>query len=101
MDGSGACPERPSSHRPETFVYRDLSSELANKMTGEYTVALVGDVLMQEPMGLRVSPEILDVLQDADTTIGNMETFIVDRRSWAGRRLRQQLGSRGGRVRLG
>jgi hypothetical protein len=69
---------------PETFVYRDLSREIANKMTGEYTIALVGDVLMQEPMGMRISPAIREVLQNADTTIGNNETFAVDRRNWAG-----------------
>ena len=74
---------RPATDR-ETFVYRDLSTELANKMTGDYTLALAGDVLMQEPMGARISPEILDVLRNADTTVGNMETFIVDRRTWAG-----------------
>lgn len=74
---------RPATN-PDTFVYRDLSKELANKMTGDYTIALAGDVLMQEPMGARMSPELLAVLRGADTTVGNMETFIVDRRTWAG-----------------
>ena len=69
---------------PETFVYRDLSLELANKMTGNYTIAVVGDVLMQEPMGQRMSPELVNVLQSADTTIGNMEVFMVDRQFWGG-----------------
>lgn len=69
---------------PETFQYRDLSAELANKMTGNYTIAVVGDVLMQEPMGLRMSPDLVDVLQSADTTIGNAEVYLVERQFWAG-----------------
>lgn len=69
---------------PETFEYRDLEQELRNKLTGNYTLALAGDVLMQEPMSKRMSPELLSVLRDADTTIGNAEVFIIDRTFWAG-----------------
>lgn len=68
----------------ETFVYRDLSKELANKMTGDYTIAVVGDVLMQEPMGKRIDATLRGILQNADTTIGNMEVYMVDRQFWAG-----------------
>jgi hypothetical protein len=69
---------------PATHEWRDLRLELRNKMVGEYVVASVGDVLWQEPAGKRISPEIRRILQQADTTIGNHEGFLVDRRSWAG-----------------
>lgn len=61
---------------------RDLSKELANKTKGTYTVTAVGDVLMQEPMSKKMSPELLEVLRGADTTVGNMEVYMVDRRTW-------------------
>ena len=67
-----------------TFPWRDLTKELANKMTGTYTVASTGDLLFQEPADKRISPAIRDVLKNADTTIGNLEGFLVDRRNWAG-----------------
>jgi len=63
-------------------VPRDLSKELANKTKGTYIVTAVGDVLMQEPMSRKMSPELLDVLRSADTTVGNMEVYLVDRRTW-------------------
>lgn len=69
---------------PSTFQVRDLSRELANKMSGTYTVTAVGDVLMQEPMSNLMSPDLLKVLRDADTTVGNMEIYLVDRKNWAG-----------------
>jgi poly-gamma-glutamate synthesis protein (capsule biosynthesis protein) len=69
---------------PTTFQVRDLTRELANKMAGTYTVAAVGDVLMQEPMSKMISPELIKVLRDADTTVGNMEIYLVDRKNWAG-----------------
>jgi poly-gamma-glutamate synthesis protein (capsule biosynthesis protein) len=67
-----------------TFQWRDLTKELANKMTGTYVVASTGDLLFQEPANLRISPAIRDVLKKADTTVGNLEGFLVDRRTWAG-----------------
>lgn len=71
---------------PKTYQWRDLTKELANKMTGTYTVASTGDLLFQEPAGPRISAQIRDVLKSADTTIGNHEGFLVDRRTWAGSR---------------
>jgi hypothetical protein len=61
---------------------RDLTKELANKMTGTYVVAAVGDVLMQEPMGKMIDPAIQKILRDADTTIGNKEGYVLDSRNW-------------------
>ncbi len=84
VPGSAMAQSARTQTDPDTFVYRDLSAELANKMTGDYTIAVVGDVLMQEPMGLRMSPDLVNVLQSADTTIGNAEVYLVDRQFWAG-----------------
>src|SRR5436190_834585 len=69
---------------PEGLIYqpRDLTRELANKTTGTYTVTAVGDVLMQEPMSTLISPDLLEVLRTADTTVGNVEVYLVDRRNW-------------------
>src|SRR5690554_4571231 len=81
---SGSLSAQPARGMPEDFVWesRDLSQELANKMTGTYTVTAVGDVLMQEPMAKMMSPELLDVLCGSDTTVGNLEAYIVDEATW-------------------
>jgi len=71
-----------SNPDPQTFQYRDLTKELANKMSGTYVVAATGDLLMQEPIGKMIDPKIQKILRDADTTVGNMEALIVDRRNW-------------------
>jgi hypothetical protein len=67
---------------PKTFPYRDLTKELANKMTGTYTVAVVGDVLLQEAVTSLIDPKLQKILREADTTVGNMEFYLVDRRNW-------------------
>lgn len=83
---AGSAPAQPfrASPDPATYPWRDLTKELRNKMTGTYTVASVGDVLWQEPAGKRISPQIREILRSADTTIGNLEGYLVDRRNWAG-----------------
>ena len=73
---------RGSLPDPKTFPYRDLTRELANKMTGTYVVATVGDVLMMEPISKMIDPKIQQILRDSDTTVGNMEVNIIDRRNW-------------------
>lgn len=78
-----AQPFRTQPEREE-FMWRELTKELANKMTGTYVVASVGDVLWQEPGSKRISPAIRDILKSADTTFGNLEGYLVDRRKWAG-----------------
>jgi len=80
---ASAQPFRVQGDRAQ-FPWRDLTKELRNKMTGTYTVASTGDLLFQEPAGKRISPAIRDVLKNADTTVGNLEGFLVDRRNWAG-----------------
>jgi poly-gamma-glutamate synthesis protein (capsule biosynthesis protein) len=61
---------------------RDLTRELANKTRGTFVVAAVGDVLMQEPMGKMISPELQQILREADTTVGNKEHYVIDSRDW-------------------
>ena len=81
-----AAQAQPFRNQPDrtTLPWRDLVKELRNKMTGTYTVASTGDLLFQEPGAKRIGPAIRDVLKNADTTVGNLEGFLVDRRNWAG-----------------
>src|SRR6478672_3838631 len=72
-----------SPRDPKTFNWRDLKQELNNKMTGTYTVAAMGDVLWRMPIGQRMSPQLRDVMRNADTTIGNLEGYIIDERNCA------------------
>lgn len=81
--GAAAQPFRAQPD-PEAHEWRDLERELQNKMTGTYTVAITGDLLFQEPAGQRIGEQIRQVLQTADTTMGNLEGYLVDRQSWAG-----------------
>lgn len=81
----GVATQRTAPGTPQpgiTPFQRDLSSELANKMKGTYVVAAVGDVLMQEPMGKMMSPELQRILREADTTVGNKEHYVIDSRNW-------------------
>src|SRR5436190_469789 len=80
---ASAQPFRAQGDRA-AYPWRDMTKELRNKMTGTYTVASVGDLLFQEPANERISPAIRNVLKSADTTVGNLEGFLVDRRNWAG-----------------
>lgn len=74
-----------SAPDPATFEYRDLAKELRNKMDGVFTIAVTGDLLFQEPAGKRISSQIRNILQNSDTTIGNLEVYLVDRQTWAGK----------------
>ncbi|MFB3814171.1 MAG: CapA family protein [Terriglobales bacterium] len=67
---------------PKTFQYRDLTRELANKMKGTYVVAVISDVNIMDPVGKLIDPKFQQLLRDADTTVGNLETVVVDRRDW-------------------
>lgn len=66
---------------PATFEWRDLRIELRNKMTGVYTVTSGGDFLWRNPINKRMSPQLRDVMRNADTTIGNLESQIIDPRN--------------------
>ena len=60
-------------------VQRDFTKELANKMRGSHVVAFTGSVLMQDVTGRQASPAIQRVLRDANTTVGHLEFYQVDR----------------------
>jgi poly-gamma-glutamate synthesis protein (capsule biosynthesis protein) len=80
-----AAQQTPLQLPPNTAMVpltRDLTKELANKTKGTFVVAAVGDVLMQEPMGKMLSPELRRILRDADTTVGNKEHYVIDSRDW-------------------
>ena len=81
--GQQQAPSRPGEDQAgfQTFV-RDLTKELANKMEGRYVVAAVGDILWQEPAGQMLDPAIKKILQEADTTIGNKEGYVLEARNW-------------------
>jgi hypothetical protein len=79
--GLGAQSQSP----PNTAMVpltRDLTKELANKTKGRFVVAAVGDLLMQEPMGKMISPDLQRILRNADVTVGNKEHYVVDSRDW-------------------
>jgi len=42
-------------------------------MTGTYTVTSAGDLYFRVPQSQRMSPQLRDVLRNADTTVGNLE----------------------------
>jgi hypothetical protein len=69
-----AVSTQPAVGRPDaaTFPYRDLTAELANKTTGRFVVAAVGDVLIMEPVGPMMDQKLVKILRDADTAVGNL-----------------------------
>jgi Bacterial capsule synthesis protein PGA_cap len=64
-------PWRPAPS--DEFEGRDLREELKNKMTDTFTVTSVGDMFWQSPVAKRMSPQLRDVMRNADTTVGNLE----------------------------
>src|SRR5262245_58341011 len=76
---SGAQPFRDNPD-PATFQWRNLKEELRNKMTGAYSVTSGGDFLWRDPINKRMSPQLRDVMRNADTTLGNLEGQIIDPR---------------------
>src|SRR5688572_16898550 len=59
--------------RQDPFPYRDLNNELRNKTTGTYTVVAAADLYWKLPVAKRMSPELRELLRNADTTVGNLE----------------------------
>src|SRR5262249_4344047 len=60
------------------FKLRNLGPELRNKMTGPYTVSSTGDLFFRLPVSQRMSPQLRDILRNADTTVGNLEGGVSD-----------------------
>lgn len=81
---AGAAHAQNARWQPDraTFKPRDVAKELENKMKGTFVIATVGDLLIQEPIGQMIDTKIQDLLRNADTTVGNMETKIIDRRRY-------------------
>jgi len=52
---------------------RDLRGELQNKTTGTFTVTSVADMFWRSPVAKRMSPELRDLMRNADITVGNLE----------------------------
>ena len=57
----------------DEFKGRDRREELKNKMTDTFTVTSVGDMFWQSPVAKRMSPQLRDVMRNADLTVGNLE----------------------------
>lgn len=93
LGGPAVTAGQPAIGRPDpaTFPFRDLTRELANKTTGTFTVAAVGDVLVMEPVSKLMDPKIVELLRNADTTVGNLESVIVDIKTWGSRGRRDNV----------
>jgi poly-gamma-glutamate synthesis protein (capsule biosynthesis protein) len=65
-----------------TLKLREAGPELATKVTGSFTVAAVGDILMHDPVAHMADQKLLQILRDADVAMGNMESTIIDKPSF-------------------
>lgn len=66
---------------------RDWSQDMVMKITGPFTIAAVGDVIITRPMSQFQDPGLqsaLRILQDADVAVGNFESLIRDERTFEG-----------------
>ncbi len=73
--GSGQVPVEPPT------TPRDPARELAMKVTGSFTLASVGDVMIRRPASLLDEPAFqsaMKLLKDADIAVGNMEGNLAD-----------------------
>ena len=57
----------------DEFKFRDLRNELNNKMTDTFTVTSVSDMYWRSPVAKRMSPQLRDLMRNADLTVGNLE----------------------------
>ncbi len=75
---------------------RDAARELAMKVTGPFTVAAVGDVMIKRPASMRADAAFqnaIRLLRDADIAVGNMEGNLSDLPRFEGP-LRGMMGSK-------
>src|SRR5437763_769781 len=66
---------------------RDLTQDVAMKITEPFTLASVGDVIIVRPASQVTDPGLqsaLKVIRDADVGFGNFESLIRDERSFDG-----------------
>lgn len=66
------------------------SVELSSSVDDGFTIAVVGDIIIAHSLEHMMSnprfADVVDILQNADVATGNLETQIIDGRSWVGRR---------------
>ena len=65
----------------------DLARDLPMSISGRFTVAVAGDIVITRPIGQLAHPEVVEAIapfQRADLAIGNLEQTIADRRTFAG-----------------
>jgi poly-gamma-glutamate synthesis protein (capsule biosynthesis protein) len=66
------------------------SVELASSVDDGFTIAVVGDIIIAHSLQHMMSDarfaEVVEILQEADVATGNLETQIIDGRTWVGRR---------------
>jgi hypothetical protein len=75
---------------------RDPSRELAMKITGSFTLASVGDVMVRRPASMLDDPDLqgaLKLIREADIGFGNMEGNLADIPHFSGP-LRGMMGSK-------
>jgi poly-gamma-glutamate synthesis protein (capsule biosynthesis protein) len=75
---------------------RDAARELAMKITGPFTLAAVGDVMIKRPASMRAEPAFqntIRLIRDADIAVGNMEGNLGDLPRFEGP-LRGMMGSK-------
>ena len=75
---------------------RDFAQDLAMKITGPFTVASVGDVMVKRPASMLQEPAFQSafrIIRDADIGVGNMEGNLADIPNFEGP-LRGMMGSR-------
>ncbi len=72
---------------PSTVKLRDQAGELATKVKSSFTVAAVGDIIQMQPFSKMNDPavqKLVKILREADLTVANMESLIVDFDSYTG-----------------
>lgn len=78
---SGQLPASPPSPP------RDPVRELEMKITGSFTLASVGDLMIKRPVSMRQDPDfqnVFQIIRSADVAIGNMEGELGDIKDFQG-----------------
>jgi poly-gamma-glutamate synthesis protein (capsule biosynthesis protein) len=82
--GAKAQPPRAATAAAESN--RDVKAELATKITASFTVAAVGDIIEPQPLYSDdpAFQKLVDHIRKADVGFGNMESSLVDFRTFQG-----------------
>ncbi|MEY9981463.1 poly-gamma-glutamate capsule biosynthesis protein CapA/YwtB (metallophosphatase superfamily) [Bradyrhizobium yuanmingense] len=74
-------------HRVQQDVSYDTTGSIATNVANGFTLVAVGDLIVARPLTKSQDPEfaaIVKIFHDADVTFGNLETNIIDIRSFNG-----------------